>query len=257
MVIRVVSRPDKPSTVYVADKLSTIIGLGYHGDFVAGWDPNFLQEAINTCTNLSGRLEDCPLFVPTLVSEAVARNCTLPKLPTKLAFEDVIGPRIGLPGDVPVLPEGPTFLSATATLSYAPGPKATNGQFVPGEVFREDVTTTSSAKSQTLSKPTSSPLSNPKPATTSATPVVANAKPATTPAVTIAAAPSNGKGKGKIFSTEFLTHSNVVSEIFWEEAVAYVTQTQDQTTTVTVTASKPPAKMRRANRHGRHFHGRH
>lgn len=37
-------------------------GFGYHGDFITGWDSSVLQAAVDTCTNMSGRIEDCPIF---------------------------------------------------------------------------------------------------------------------------------------------------------------------------------------------------
>ncbi|KAH0122003.1 hypothetical protein KCU82_g22542, partial [Aureobasidium melanogenum] len=38
-------------------------GYGYHGDFQMGWDSSdFLQSAVDTCTNASGQIQDCPLF---------------------------------------------------------------------------------------------------------------------------------------------------------------------------------------------------
>lgn len=37
-------------------------GLGYHGDFLNGWDIEVLQEAIKLCIGLSGRVEDCSPF---------------------------------------------------------------------------------------------------------------------------------------------------------------------------------------------------
>lgn len=37
-------------------------GYGYHGDFVNGWDVPTLQRAVTECTNLSGVVEDCPVF---------------------------------------------------------------------------------------------------------------------------------------------------------------------------------------------------
>lgn len=37
-------------------------GYGYHGDFVNGWDVPTLQKAVTECTNLSGVVEDCPVF---------------------------------------------------------------------------------------------------------------------------------------------------------------------------------------------------
>lgn len=70
-------------------------GYGYHGDFIMGWDEAFLQQAVDTCTNLSGKIEDCPLF--HIQSSSVYGTCNI-TLPAALADEDVVGPRSGLPG---------------------------------------------------------------------------------------------------------------------------------------------------------------
>ncbi|KAH9971395.1 hypothetical protein BGW80DRAFT_456878 [Lactifluus volemus] len=37
-------------------------GYGLHGDFMNGWDRSVLERAVETCTNLSGVIEDCPVF---------------------------------------------------------------------------------------------------------------------------------------------------------------------------------------------------
>ncbi|KAI0040798.1 hypothetical protein FA95DRAFT_823896 [Auriscalpium vulgare] len=37
-------------------------GYGSHGDFLNGWDSTVLSRAVQTCTNLSGVIEDCPVF---------------------------------------------------------------------------------------------------------------------------------------------------------------------------------------------------
>lgn len=86
-------------------------GYGYHGDFIAGWDPDFLQEAIGSCTNPSGKVEDCPLF--ELQSEEEMRKCAISPLPADCQKEDVEGPRSGLPGDVAVQP-GPDYAKRPA-----------------------------------------------------------------------------------------------------------------------------------------------
>jgi hypothetical protein len=64
------------------------LGYSYHGDFYMGWDRDLLQTAIDTCTNDSGRVEDCPAFefydgdetgscrVPLMVSDPVVRGST-------------------------------------------------------------------------------------------------------------------------------------------------------------------------------------
>ena len=82
-----------------------ITGFGYHGDFMSAWDTSLLQQAINTCRNPSGRLEDCQLFQP--LGEIQTDQCKF-KTPQSLVTEDVRGPRHRLPGNITVLPFQPT-----------------------------------------------------------------------------------------------------------------------------------------------------
>ncbi|KAF2403118.1 hypothetical protein EJ06DRAFT_320608 [Trichodelitschia bisporula] len=49
-------------------------GYGYHGDFMSGWDPDFLQQAIDSHCSDEGVIERCPLF--TLQSPEEAGTCT-------------------------------------------------------------------------------------------------------------------------------------------------------------------------------------
>ncbi|QSZ31120.1 hypothetical protein DSL72_000683 [Monilinia vaccinii-corymbosi] len=74
-------------------------GCGYHADFVTGWKPDFLQSAIDTCTNLSGKIEDCPLF--QIQDESGWGTCKL-DIPEELRNEDVTGPMDALPGNNPI-----------------------------------------------------------------------------------------------------------------------------------------------------------
>lgn len=74
-------------------------GYGYHGDFITGWDVDFLQDAVNTCTNPSGNIADCPLF--TLQTEEEAAKCHF-EVPEVLADDNCAGPAEGLCGNVPV-----------------------------------------------------------------------------------------------------------------------------------------------------------
>ena len=72
-------------------------GFGSHGDFMSGWDESVLQQAIDTCTNNSGRLEDCPVF--NLQWDVAAKCAWTGGL---AVTEDVWGPRSTLPGCNPV-----------------------------------------------------------------------------------------------------------------------------------------------------------
>jgi len=74
-------------------------GYGYHGDFINGWEEEFLQQAVNTCTNPSGELSDCPLF--TLQSQPQMAQCQI-KLPSELKNENCKGPESALPGNVAI-----------------------------------------------------------------------------------------------------------------------------------------------------------
>ncbi|EUC36987.1 hypothetical protein COCCADRAFT_2113 [Bipolaris zeicola 26-R-13] len=113
-------------------------GCGYHADFMNGWDIDTLQSAVDTCTNLSGRTEDCPVFAGRLQSEQKQDSCKVEKLPKFLDSDNCAGPANGLCGNNPIQygpeyakpnppssgdkPEAkPTLSSASLpTLSYAP-----------------------------------------------------------------------------------------------------------------------------------------
>lgn len=51
-------------------------GYAFHGDFLNGWDVATLQNAIDTCTNDSGNIQDCPVL--TLRTDNEMTNCILP-----------------------------------------------------------------------------------------------------------------------------------------------------------------------------------
>jgi Domain of unknown function (DUF1996) len=88
-------------------------GYGYHGDFINGWDVDFLQEALDVCKGESpGEVENCPVFTNHIHRQA-PDNCKF-ELPKKIAEEDCIGPFDALPGKVAIHP-GP---------EYAPKPKS-------------------------------------------------------------------------------------------------------------------------------------
>lgn len=71
-------------------------GYSLHGDFVNGWPVEHLQEAIDECTNNSGRVEDCPVF--TLTLDSVAEGCRIPPS----IDEQTSGTLDALPGCNPV-----------------------------------------------------------------------------------------------------------------------------------------------------------
>lgn len=74
-----------------------ILGSSYHGDFQNGWNIAKLQQAIGSCTNSSGLIEDCPFF--SLQSSSRACQCHLLP-PAEVANESCAGPRSGLCGNI-------------------------------------------------------------------------------------------------------------------------------------------------------------
>ncbi len=192
-------------------------GLSYHGDYMMGWDENFLQDAVNTCTNPSGKIEDCPLFNIDLASSL---QCSMP-LPQNIAAENVTGPRLKeLPGNLPVLSGTLTVNPSAAsplvpTLSYSPGSTASvNGTYQPGEVFYA-----SHATSSTLTPAPSTPTY-------------------------------------EAVSTQCVTSNGVVSEVVWEEAVVIVTDEVVVTVTVDPPTAPAKVKAKRGGHAHRHV-GRH
>jgi len=78
-------------------------GYGFHGDFVNGWDVEALQTAVDTCTNDSGELSDCPVFAD-LYSNEQSQACMIPPS----VHEPVTGNLTKLPGCNPVT-DGPEY----------------------------------------------------------------------------------------------------------------------------------------------------
>lgn len=195
-----------------------------------GWDEtNFtLQDAVDTCTDLSGEIEACPLF--TVISEAEQNECHF-DMPAALVKEDIVGPLTTLPGNV-ALAWGPepanmampgsesTTSVAIPTLSYSAGSTATNNaSVVPGNVFKVTPTTTA--------------------------PTVAAVTEA--PALTSAASGSYITVGTSTYTYTGADGDVTISEIVIEEAVTWVTELT--TTTVTVEPTGVPRRRRDA-----HFH---
>lgn len=221
-------------------------GFGYHGDFIMGWEENdsfTLQDAVDTCTASSGRIQDCPLF--TIQDQATQQECKI-DLPGALLKEDTAGPLSSLPGDVPIF-WGPGPASAASsetivptsivmpTLTYSAGSTASvNGSFLPGNAFKAASTGT-------------------------ATPMAEAVKGAAivTPAISSAPAGETAIPTATSYVTTTLADGTVmVNEIVYEEVIDYVTTAT--TTTVFVDPTEAPAARRRsAHAHNRrHVHGR-
>ncbi|CAG7565647.1 unnamed protein product [Fusarium equiseti] len=230
-------------------------GYGYHADFIMGWEEEFLQDAIKTCTSETGRIEDCPLF--DVVSEEKAKTCEM-KMPKALENEDCKGPLKALPGsngdsDEIEKPD-PTGAKPAPTLTYAPGERPTNSASpLPGQIFK-----VSSAYGAPAPGPSSVNTEKPSPiyskisepsapallptieavadvgavAIEQTTSVEAEA-PTTTPAPQFEPVEETKS----FYSTQYITNGNLVSKILWEEEVVYVTDLKEEVVVVTVTST--------------------
>ena len=117
-------------------------GYGLHGDFMNGWDRSVLSRAVDECTNLSGVIEDCPVFqnegrfYPDSVMNSCAAKNPLPDeqggpgallshLPGCIAVTD--GPAPATPADlVPGCVVGGASGSGMGSVSPVPSSPATS-----------------------------------------------------------------------------------------------------------------------------------
>lgn len=183
-----------------------------------GWNVDTLQSAVDTCTNESGRVEDCPIFTPSLQTEAEQGQCDIQKMPAALHNDDCAGPAKGLCGNVPV--------------QYGPGYAAPLGPGSPDAPTAAPIVSSSVAPVPTQSyAPAHSKgaggisVFNVKPsaiaeAISSAVP--APAAPAVTPAPVVDAAAA----AGKIVSTTTYTSNGIEYIVAIEEVAVTVTVTE-------------------------------
>jgi hypothetical protein len=199
-------------------------GYGYHGDFMNGWNIDTLQSAVDTCTNESGRVEDCPIFTPSLQTEAQQGQCDIQKMPAALRNDDCAGPAKGLCGNVPVqygpgyaapleggssdAPTAAPIVSSSAipvpTQSYAPAHSKGAGGI---SVFNVATSAVAEAVSSILA------------------PVPSPAAPIITPAPAKQAV--DDAANGKIVSTTTYTSNGIEYVVAIEEVEVVVTVTDD------------------------------
>ena len=161
-------------------------GFGYHGDYMAGWEVPLLQNAINTCTNLSGKIEDCPLFniradypqysPPELqaAQEMQEHDCAGPRQGLCGNIQVQYGPGYAAPGIANQVVSSPTSSSSSSTstttsasfpsLPYSPGdhlPSYTTPVSTPSGIANDALAlTTLTTTTTTMPPTTSSPPTN-------------------------------------------------------------------------------------------------
>ena len=208
------------------------VGTGYHGDFMMGWESEeFLQSAIDTCTNPSGEIEDCALF--DIQSDSDSSQCTF-EMPEVLKNDEVCGPREGLPVDIPIQ-YGPQEATTYAIAGRTGQPTTTIAPSEPPETFSHRTLTYSPADPEsTRTAPFGIVVAKVSPAAGTESVVEAASSPTPTAA-------SSGEG---FVATSYITTGNTVMEIFITEVDV----------TVTATEAAPTDSNRKRHLH-RHLHG--
>ncbi|KFX92577.1 hypothetical protein V490_05312 [Pseudogymnoascus sp. VKM F-3557] len=136
-------------------------GYGYHGDFVNGWDVPTLQKAVTECTNLSGVVEDCPVF-QFFEDEKVDACKIKPTLDEK-----VQGTLAALPGCNTPSGEGARAVAskdcANANNASAGTGNGTDSASSVASPSASDAPTSSSASSASAGESTSAPVADKAP----------------------------------------------------------------------------------------------
>lgn len=204
-------------------------GYGYHGDFQMGWDSSdFLQSAVDTCTNASGEIQDCPLF--DIQTEAQEQQCSFAQVDA-IKDDNPLGPRDGLPIAVPIQ-SGPAYastypvvLAGDETQAAATSTKASSSQVTSA--------TSTSAVVPTLSyTPGTSSVTDKYGggilrANTAASYVQTESASTVTAPASLASAVTDAAGN--IVATSYFTQGNQVMEMMIEEVDVTVTATAVET----------------------------
>lgn len=235
-----------------------------------GWDQEFLQSAVDTCTNLSGKIEDCPLF--DIQSSEDYSSCEL-DLPNALAEENVMSALSAIPGN-PMIAYGPGYAAGASaggamptnsggttgtvvapTLSYTPGVSlASTETYVPGGIFAQKVTSTtvSAASSTTETEVAALDVADP---TATPTPSSTQAAPTTLLTTSAPVAPATAED-GAILSTEYRTHYGIdgvtVDALIW--VLDLITVTGAEQVNDYVTGAAVPTGDAAAEKKKRHVH---
>ena len=223
------------------------VGTSYHGDFMTGWDPDFLQQAVDQCTNPSGELSDCSLF--TLQSDSEASECTM-DMPSQYADGATDSVLKSLPGNVQIV--------------YGPAPAAAEEKgSTPGEssaIATTPVTTNSVAGYTSASSPAYSDNSGPgvfaeassTSASTSASTSTPAATPVPSPATTQAPVVAVAKPDEKVlYTSTYTSNGQEVHLVMMQEDV---TVTISGTETATTTAAVYEKRHNHVHRHLRNKH---
>lgn len=257
-------------------------GYGYHGDFMHGWEPGVLQNAIDVCTNPSGKVQDCPIF--NLISDDDMLKCDFER-PAALQNEN---PHVhdGLPGGV-AIQSGPAYafpISYTTTPTAAPTaaptetPTSPTGGLLPSLGLSLSLGDLIGGIGNKKAKPTpspSSPTDTPAESTpTDAAPERVAAPTTSTPTPTPTPSPSSETTPEPTPATRYI-HGPVIEEVVYMEKDVRIEVTPDGepvdrdvlgvhpvgtstvTTTEVISTDVYMATPGVEHAHHRHHHGHH
>ncbi|KAF2841283.1 hypothetical protein M501DRAFT_928723 [Patellaria atrata CBS 101060] len=229
-------------------------GYGFHGDFISGWEPSLLQEAVDTCTSLSGELSDCPVFQPYMQSDDDCVACNL-DLPSELEDDDCAGPADALCGNVPVQ-YGPAYAQPLHQGSDAPAPTYTTPEntksIVPSLSYAAGthvVTDNYGAEMTAFNGQIQAAQVEATPVASSSevhSPVVSATEAYVTPAPEVQVADVEDDDDANIVATTTYTSGGAV----------YIEEIEEVTIYTTVPAETPAGYRRRHIDYHRHNHGR-
>jgi hypothetical protein len=121
-------------------------GWGFHGDFLNGWDVPILQEAMDTCTDMSGVIENCAVFTSkNLIQTPTEQGKCILKAPTTI---DYTGALSQLPGCNPIQAGPADAVMATTNCNAVdslPAVKSATGSTTTSSTTSPTGTNTSSA----------------------------------------------------------------------------------------------------------------
>ncbi|KAI1495625.1 hypothetical protein F5X99DRAFT_115611 [Biscogniauxia marginata] len=244
-------------------------GYGYHGDFINGWDESFLQSAVDECTNLSGRVEDCPVFtnngplqtldemtqckfeVPKVLENENCAALNLASLPGNVQIQ--VGPEPATTGGSNPLDQ---FTSYVGSVINGDEPSSTASSYAVPSLPPVSVTSYSIPTGAAFIETSSAPAaSEPDVAVMATTLQTSSSSSATPPAPTSAPIPTSEPGVSyEIASTQTITTGDLVEEIVWMEPVVYVTEDTVVTTTIGSAAKRSKLRRDHALRHRHHGH---
>lgn len=273
VILNVARFKDQKGTFVVAN--GDPLGYGVHGDFMSGWEPDFLQQAINTCTNLSGKIQDCPLF--TIHSHEQQNQCKIP-VPADLQNENTAKPGTSLPGNVPIewgpnpaIPGRPPTpveqnTQERPSATFEPGVEHKPGEsFLPGQIFYATSTAWETASPVDPTPTAVVQAAAPDPQAAAPAPAVTETPAAAAPAPAVIETPAAAAPAPAVTEKPSVNNLRIetqtgndgrVTVMVYQEEVVWVTEEVQVTTTIAAASKLKPRRSHRFRHLGRRANSR-